>query len=780
LQRAKTLVLFPFEIYDVKNAAKIKINDNSAVIYVGDLLGPRLDLQSDLFLPTCISEIVGKRSLTLGVGEIFYPVFAPDAVRLLIKWLFSFGPYGKELLLIGPDMSETTFFEKNKRLVGEISMKIDKSMENRVLPRGIEIQRLNRDPAFSLSETYGWLSQNWHKYVNSGKILKRSKMPVHRFNVRVSRRIKTAVLLLLLVLIFPFLTLSIFAGMSFVAYKEFLSGKDDVARNTILIAETIVVTGGEESKVLSYIPVVGRLYKETDYGASLSKDLSLAAENAVPVVRNTTSLFNNMLGDQAYDPTAVSLSLGTNLSNLYDNILLLQKTTQIAASENVVLAKNVLSRVDFEKYKNLVSQGKILASRVPEILGENQSKTYLVLFENNMELRPTGGFIGSYGLLTFDSGRLSDLTVNDVYSADGQLNGHVEPPAPIKNYLGEANWWLRDSNWDPDFPTSAQRAEWFLDKEIGKQVDGVVAIDLEPIKEILKYTGPVFLSDYDLDISTDNLYEETQAEVQDNFFPGTHQKASFLTGLSQTLLGELGKLDSQQKMSVLQVFYTALEGRHVQAFLHDTESQNALNLLGWDGSVNTPSCGQTCYADLAGLVEANLGVNKADYFIQRSMTLSVNVGSYEIDRTLELNLKNTANVGFGPSGIYKDYIRVIVPDDATAIGAESISGQDQESLPVDVTEENGIKEIGVWVTVLEGDEKSIAFEWKSQLQANSPVTSYGLYLRKQAGVGDVPVTLNIKLPGVTSNTDPRFSLTQDGSYLYNTTLTQDLFSSFSW
>ena len=156
-----------------------------------------------------------------------------------------------------------------------------------------------------------------------------------------------------------------------------------------------------------------------------------------------------------------------------------------------------------------------------------------------MELRPTGGFIGSFGLITFDGGRLSDLTVNDVYTADGQLNGHVEPPLPIKNYLGEASWWLRDSNWDPDFPTSAKRAEWFLDKELGKKVDGVIATDLYPIKEILKVTGSVFLSDYNSTITSENLYETTQNEVQNNFFPGTHKKASFLTALSRSLLGEL-------------------------------------------------------------------------------------------------------------------------------------------------------------------------------------------------------------------------------------------------
>ena len=68
-----------------------------------------------------------------------------------------------------------------------------------------------------------------------------------------------------------------------------------------------------------------------------------------------------------------------------------------------------------------------------------------------MELRPTGGFIGSYAIMTFDKGRLAEIVVNDVYTADGQLKGHVDPPEPIRKYLGEGGWFLRDSNWDPDF-----------------------------------------------------------------------------------------------------------------------------------------------------------------------------------------------------------------------------------------------------------------------------------------------------------------------------------------
>jgi hypothetical protein len=780
LQRVKSLILFPFEIFNAKDSGQVEITDNTSVIYVGDLLGPRIDLNSDLFINECLSEVISNRKLTVPLGEIFYPVFAPDAVRLIIKWLFSFGPYGRELMLFGPDTSSSDFLEKNKKMVGGITPKFIDAPSLRIPPKGIEIQRLDRDLNFCLSETYHWLAQNRERFANA-TIGSKKTMPVSlHVKTHISSRTRGVLVVFLFILLFPFLTLLLCAGIALTTYREFISGNDGLATNSMLVAKTFAVTGGEESKVLSYIPLLGVIYKETAFASKLGEGLSIAAIDAIPIVRSSTALFDNVLGNQPYDPAPITINIGNSLSNIERDVLLIEQNTQTASGQRVVLAEKVLANVDFEKIKKIISQGQVLTGRLPDILGKNQSKTYLVLFENNMELRPTGGFIGSYGLMTFDSGRLSDFAISDVYSADGQLNGHVEPPAPIKQYLGEANWWLRDSNWDPDFPTSAQRAEWFLGKEIGKQVDGVAAVDLFPIKEILKYTGPIFLPDYNLDITSDNLYEKTESEAQDNSFAGSRQKASFLTALSGSLLSEIGKLNPKQKLSVLESFYSAFDERHVQLYLHDDASENALNIMGWDGSVTLPSCSGNCYADMAGLSEANVGVNKANYFIQRTINLTVSLGSSEIDRTLTLNLKNNANQGLGKSGEYTDYIRLLIPGDAEVVNIESITGQNQETLTPEVTEEKGRKEAGVLVDVLNGQNKTIVFSWKSQINTSSPYTLYGLYLRKQAGTDADPLTVDIKPVGVITTPDPRFSLTREGDYVYNTTLAQDLFTSFSW
>ena len=83
---------------------------------MGDLLGPRINLESNLLISRCLSEILWKRKLTLAVGEVFVPIFVPNAVRVIVKWLFSFGPYGKTTLLLGNEVSGDTFWINNKKL----------------------------------------------------------------------------------------------------------------------------------------------------------------------------------------------------------------------------------------------------------------------------------------------------------------------------------------------------------------------------------------------------------------------------------------------------------------------------------------------------------------------------------------------------------------------------------------------------------------------------------------------------------------------------------------
>jgi hypothetical protein len=777
---AKTLVLFPFEIFEGSKLESLKVDGNMAVILIGDLLGPRMDLQSSLLAPRILTEVISKRQITLGIGEVFYPIFISDAVKVITKWLFSFGPYGKVTLLLGNPTSGDVFWQVNRQLVGEIQLKYDSKIHSRKMPGGVEIETIKNNLNFSLTETYSWLSKNMPRLSNRPATSGRKVNFKPRIKIKTPKGTKTFLTALLIILAFPFLTLAASLLASLAAYKSLITANYNFSQSSLFLSQTFAVVSEKAGGVLGYIPGVGLIYKETGFAAGFINKADDIGIHGIPVIKDATQVFKNVLGSQVYNSEELSRRLSSNIGILYNDTTTIKTFTEDASLKNVILAKKLLTKIDFGRFVNLISGCRVLADNLTSLLGQDQSKTYLVLFENNMELRPTGGFIGSFGLVSFDGGRLTDLAVNDVYSADGQLNGHVEPPAPIKNYLNEANWWLRDSNWDPDFPTSAKRAEWFLDKEIGKKVDGVVSIDLFPIRELLRITGPIFLSDYNMEITPDNLYEKTQNEVQNDFFPGTHKKASFITALSQTLLNDVSKLKANQMLGVLRSFYNGLNEKRVQVYLHDNVSQQAFSSLNWDGGVTLPSCGAGCYGDLAGIVEANVGVNKSNYFIERSVSMFVNVGNYEVTRDLTLNFKNNANPVLGVSGKYTAYVRIFMPEDALIGSVRSFNGDIQEDLTPEITDVRGHKEIGVLIGVLGGSSKKVEFSWSSKFNTATPISSYGLYFRKQAGTDKDPIGINILANGVLLKPDPRFALTREGGYVYNTTLAQDLYSLFSW
>src|SRR5690606_33507225 len=166
---------------------------------------------------------------------------------------------------------------------------------------------------------------------------------------------------------------------------------------------------------------------------------------------------------------------------------------------------------------------------LPEVVGFDETKTYLFLLQNNHELRPTGGFIGTYGILKLRNGSIQQLITDNIYNLDRAFEDDTETltpqqvvnrpsPEPLQKYLEQRQLGLRDANWDPDFPSTARFAIDFYNQEvvaardIEKQIflrdpkntesdfksrflaesfDGVIAMTPEIIENLLKITGPV-------------------------------------------------------------------------------------------------------------------------------------------------------------------------------------------------------------------------------------------------------------------------------------------------
>jgi hypothetical protein len=250
------------------------------------------------------------------------------------------------------------------------------------------------------------------------------------------------------------------------------------------------------------------------------------------------------------------------------------------------------------------------------------------------------------------------------------------------------------------------------------------------------------LADYSLDITSENLYEKTQEEVHEDFFPGTQKKASFLTALSRNMVAALADLDGFQKAKILKTAYENLEARHIQFYLHNEKAQSVISNLGWSGSIIRGNCGGDCYSDFLGLTEANLGVNKSNYFISRDQDLKVSINGDRVERSLTINFKNSANPDLGAPAKYKSYVRVLVPDDSDVQGN------------FDISESRGLKEVGFLIEVVAGQNREVMITWSSPIKSKN----YALYVRKQAGTDE----------------EGLLSVAIGNRILYNSKLTRDI------
>jgi hypothetical protein len=336
-------------------------------------------------------------------------------------------------------------------------------------------------------------------------------------------------------------------------------------------------------------------------------------------------------------------------------------------------------------------------------------RRYLILLQNQMELRPTGGFLGSYAIAKISNGKLVEVAVQDIYEPDGRLTEYIRPPEPIQEAFQMGTLRLRDANWDPDFPTTAKTLMWYLAKAGEGEFDGVIATNLLVFQQILAEIGPIKLVDYDEDITADNLWEKAQFYSQQGFFPGSKQKREFLGDLSKALRNRLETSSPGEKIRLIKLIIRLLAEKQIMVYLLDGKIQS--------GQVKTVSCPAWlagCVADSLMVVEANLGVNKANCCIDRRVRLELSKQENNWHHQLFLTFENrSGNSLWG--GKYKAWVRV--------------------------------NNQGFWAEVPVGEEREYTIEYDlpvDKKRMNQPIF---LLIQKQSGIEVWPIEIVVRNNG---------------------------------
>ncbi len=406
---------------------------------------------------------------------------------------------------------------------------------------------------------------------------------------------------------------------------------------------------------------------------------------------------------------------------------------------------------------------------LPDLLGFNQKRKYMILFQNNMELRPGGGFIGSYAIVEIRNGKTNKLEIRDVYDADGKLSAHIEPPFALRRYLGAAHWFLRDSNFNVDFIANAQKALNFLELETGEKADGVIAIDTDFLKSLISLFGPVYVPDFKETITADNFYLATETHAEKNFFPGSTQKKDFLRALYNSL--EIKIFESKKIPFTLLAknLSESLKQKHLLIAFPNDEAQTIFTASNLSGSLSDNRKNEdNKFLDFLGINEANLGLNKANFYLRRSIEQKVNIdASGSAKETIIITYENTSKKESVFGGDYKNYLRFILPQNAelqsievngTNIPTTNAITQVNEytkkgfippsRLEVEKSLEEG-KTLYGFLTIIPmftSQKISLTYSFPDIVNPAKPVMGYDLYLFKQPGTGDDPYSFSITYP----------------------------------
>jgi len=387
-------------------------------------------------------------------------------------------------------------------------------------------------------------------------------------------------------------------------------------------------------------------------------------------------------------------------------------------------------------------EGAIIASRfLPSLAGYPEEENYLFLFQNNGELRPGGGFLGSYGIIKVKDGELTQMVTDDTYNLDKESPVKVDGPWQIPTLLspGIPSWYFRDSNWSPDFPTNAEKAQWFYDQEGGTEKDfgGVVAITPTFIEYLMELTGDIKVSEHPKTFTSSNVTDLIQHHVEQRFvdigLPESYRK-NIIGELANVMVDRLFSLPRDQWDDLFKVLGKAVDEKHFLLYFNDNEIEKYVQQQKWGGEVQTITDSE----DYFMVVDANLASRKTDFYMERTWDYNVDFSEDTPKVQLNLHYHNTAPGISWKYTRYRTWTRVYAPEGSqlTQVTGSEKGKQYYNGLEnnYEINNELGKTAFGTFFVVEPGAKKTVTFEYTLPGKTQDYLENgYNLSVQKQAG-----------------------------------------------
>ena len=401
----------------------------------------------------------------------------------------------------------------------------------------------------------------------------------------------------------------------------------------------------------------------------------------------------------------------------------------------------------------------------PSLLRAEGERNWLLVVQNSDELRATGGFISSVALLRFKGLGLESWRYMNSYDIEAYRAAHPPAPGPLREHMRASILLFRDANWSADFHTSAQVMAALFELDMGDKIDGVVAIDTTFAQMVLSALGPVAIPKYDTTVTAENVldtvigyWEEPlgAASIQERdrkFGEWLAHRKDFGKALIESTIYRASKLSVADGARLGAALRDAIRGKHLLVWaVADERLQADLTRLGADGRV------RATLADYIMVVDSNVGWNKADRHVKRSLRYSATVDGAIVHAEACVAYTNTATADIGECvhrSRYEDtyealsqqcdwnYVRILVPNAAQITHVEGAVSA------VDVARQGGRPSFGTLLVVPPWETREVCLGYdlpSTILRVEGSRHTYELFVQKQPGTTARQVEVHLQPP----------------------------------
>jgi hypothetical protein len=417
---------------------------------------------------------------------------------------------------------------------------------------------------------------------------------------------------------------------------------------------------------------------------------------------------------------------------------------------------------------SLVGKVKPLLEAMPYYIGLDSPRTYMVIFQNDKELRPTGGFITAYAIMKVDKAKFSQVASNDIYNLDATYKPTQQAPDPLVKYLKgpytlSSKLLLRDMNWSPDFSESMG----LFTKEVARtgvgNIDGIIAVDTELLVNLLDAIGSIGVPGFG-NFSTKTepkcncpqvIYElESFADVEGPIVwdpagtgkiiyrpPNSDNRKKIIGPLMNSIMANVLGQPKDKLPALFEAGFNSLLQKHVLVYVFDEKAQKAAEAFGIAGKIDDYS------GDYLHINDANLGGRKSNLYVTQEVAQDVQIArDGSVEKTVTITYKNPQKQDGWLNSVLPDWIRIYVPKGSQLI---DLTGLDDKADPY---EDLGKTVFAGYFTLRPEGVAKVTVKYKLPFKVSK---EYKLLIQKQPGTDGPLYSVNV------GRNQEEFTLTSD-------------------